>query len=350
MNATLSQTTANASLIRGEGRSTPQRYDAIAKKLRLLVSVALLGWLGWQTDWGRIRDAFTSLKIEWWLAAVGVYFVAQLISALRWQLLARPLGFHESFRQFTGIYFIGMYFNLLLPTAVGGDVVRAWCLDGKSHRRMAAFLSVLVDRLSGLFVLVLVACAGVVLSSIPIPGWIALSVWASAGLFVVAVLTVPILARLFRHAAPLRRLADALRYYWRHPRVLLWTTGISVGVQLANVILVWLVGLALGLGIPLTYYAVFVPLVTLLTLLPISVNGMGIREGSSVLFLAPMGVGEGTALCLAVLWFFALTAVSLCGGMVYFFNWVPRPEVISPYETVDRHSAQGRTGQPAAAA
>ena len=77
------------------------------------------------------------------------------------------------------------------------------------------------------------------------------------------------------------------------PRLFLVTTLLSVVVQAANVIVLWLVGLALGLDVPASYYWVLVPLVTLLTLVPVSLNGMGVREWGTVLLLAPLGVGPG---------------------------------------------------------
>src|SRR5262249_33990365 len=139
-------------------------------------------------------------------------------------------------------------------------------------------------------------------------------------------------------------------FYFQHPGLLLGTSGLSIGVQVANVLVVWLIGRALDVAVPAVYYSILVPMVTLFTLLPISLNGMGIREGSTVLFLAPLGVGEGMALCLAILWFFVLTTVSLCGGVVYFFGCFPRPEVQPPHESIRRDPHQRRAGQSQAAA
>src|SRR5262249_55449990 len=201
----------------------PDRWEAVAKKLRLAVSVGLLSALAWRTDWHRIQEAFGQLRIEFWLAAVGVYFLAQIISGYRWQLLARPLGFPESLRQFIGVYFIGMYFNLLLPTSVGGDVVRAWCLDGQTGPRLASFLSVLVDRLSGLLVLLFVAGVGAVVCPVPLPAWVSGSVWGLAAGAACGLALLPLLTRWTARFAPLRRLAEAVRYYGRHPRLLLGT-------------------------------------------------------------------------------------------------------------------------------
>jgi uncharacterized protein (TIRG00374 family) len=118
----------------------------------------------------------------------------------------------------------------------------------------------------------------------------------------------------------LRRLRDYARFYLRSPRLALSTSIISLGVQAANVLSVWLLGLALGLDIPLVYYWIVVPVVCILTLLPLSVAGVGIREGSMVLLLAPLGVDRDQALCLALLWFSVLLVVGMFGGWIYLFG------------------------------
>src|SRR4051812_34747016 len=96
--------------------------EIVTKRLRLVVSGTLLAWVAWRTDWAQVGSAFAHLHPGPWLLAVGLYVLCQFISSLRWRLLAQPLGFAQPLRQFTGYYFIGMYFNLLLPTSVGGDV------------------------------------------------------------------------------------------------------------------------------------------------------------------------------------------------------------------------------------
>jgi hypothetical protein len=86
--------------------------------------------------------------------------------------------------------------------------------------------------------------------------------------------------------------------------------------------------MALGIdSVPPIYYWIVVPLVCILTLLPISLAGVGVREGSMVLLLAPLGVSEDLALCLSMLWFSVLLAVGACGGLVYLFGKFPRPRV-----------------------
>ncbi len=316
----------------------------MSKKLRMLVSAALLAWLAWRTDWIQIRQAGANLRPEFWLAAVVLYVLTQVISGLRWQMLARPLGFERSLWQYTGFYFIGMYFNLFLPTSVGGDLVRAWYLDGGLGRRLPAFVSVIVDRLNGLLVLLVLACFAVVLCPISLELWVVWSVWGTAGAALFGLLIMPLILRRTGRLGWIRKLTEHGRIYFAHPRLLLGATVLSLVVQAANVILVWLVGLALGAPVPAFYYWIMVPMVTLLTLLPISLNGIGVREGGTNLFLAPLGVARGTALSLAVLWFAVFTSVSLLGGAVYLFGRFPKPQV-----RPDEKFAQDRSDIPIAA-
>jgi glycosyltransferase 2 family protein len=296
----------------------------VNKWLRLLVSAGLLAWLGWRLNWLQVAEAFRHLRVGFWLAAVGVYAAAQVASAFRWRLLARPLGLCQPVGRFAVYYFVGMFFNLFLPTSVGGDVVRAWYLDGGSGHRLFAFLSVLVDRLSGLAVLLLLACTAVLLCPVALPRWIPWSVWLTIACGAGGLLTATLAARWTDRGTRLGRLFEGIKRYLYQPGLLAQATALSLVVQGANIILVWLVGLSIQAPVPASYYWIAVPMVTLLTLLPVSLNGIGVREGGMILFLSPLGVSEATALSLAFLWFTVFTTVSAAGAVVYLFGSFPR--------------------------
>lgn len=317
----------------------------MTKLLRLLVSATLLAWLAWRTEWAQVAEAFAHMRLEYWLAALGLYLASQVASSLRWQALARPLGFDLPWYRYAAYYFVGMFFNLFLPTSVGGDVLRAWYLDGGSGRRLAAFLSVVADRLSGLLVLLVLACLAVLAAPVPLPPWIPLCVGLTTAGAVGGLLALPVLARWTGRLERAGRLAEGTRLYLRRPRLLMETAGLALLVQAANVLLVWMIGLAVAAPVPAAYYWVLVPMVTLLTMLPISLNGMGIREGGTALFLAPLGVGEGTALTLALLWFAVFAAAGLLGGGLYLLGGLPRPEGRSDHELVRGDPGQGRARQ-----
>jgi glycosyltransferase 2 family protein len=326
----------------------------VSSRARLLVSVGLLGLLAWRADWGQIAAAVRQLRPGYALAALVTFLLTQLVSASRWRLLARPLGFDHPRRHFAGMFYVGMYFNLFLPTSVGGDVVRAWYLGGPG-KRGAAMISVLADRGSGLLVLLAMAATATLLSPDPVPAWVKVAVAALAaggavglvGLFALGKLT-----RRWRDSqadAPgwvrkvrglLMAATEAWWAYRRRPGLALGATLLSVVVQAASVLIVALLDRALGVGVPVTYYAIAVPLVSLLTLLPVSLNGMGVREASMGLLLAPAGVSGTLAGSLAFLWFLVMAAAGLVGGGVYLLGrFTPPPDADAPAAPEVRRAA-----------
>jgi uncharacterized protein (TIRG00374 family) len=312
--------------------------------------MAILGWLAWRADWGQIGQTFSHIRMDMWFATLGVYIVTQIVSAYRWQVLARPMGFNQPLGHFVRLYFIGMFFNLFLPTSVGGDVARAWYLNAKSGRGMVAAVSVFVDRLSGLILLLVLAIGGSLACTIDLPKWIPASVWGTAVFAVLGFVTLPLASRMLSRFSRLQRLVDGIRYFVRQPRLVVGTSALSLVVQAANVIMLWLLGVAIAAPVPFSYYWVLVPMISLITLLPISLNGMGVREGGMILFLAPLGVSQTTAMSMAFLWFSVFTAASVMGAAVYLLGSLPRPEGQAYDEPIRRSTDQGRTGESQAAA
>jgi uncharacterized protein (TIRG00374 family) len=378
------------------------------KLLRVAITVFLLGLLAWRMrgDWERIRDYFADLRLGYWLLAVGVFLVAQLASSVRWRWLARPLGFDQGPWRFLGYYFVGMFFNLVLPTSVGGDVVRAWYLDEHSGRRLPAFVSVFADRVSGLLVLLVFACLGVVFSPLQLDPRVRLSVLGMAG---GALLGMTAFAAVIywkrdsikawgegRHqentaraartwtgrlVSKLRRFTLAfshtLTLYVRFPGMIVGTTILSVFVQAANVLLVGLIGEALGVSVDASYYWILVPMVSLLSVLIPSISGVGVREYFTGLMLSPLGVEETTGAILGFLWTLAYSAGNLTGVFFYLFGRFERFSLaeaeaeddsgedadvlagdsetmaknmeVRSDGSVSHHPDQGRAGQPATA-
>jgi uncharacterized membrane protein YbhN (UPF0104 family) len=243
------------------------------------------------------------------------------------------MGFQQSLGRFSSIYFVGMFFNLFLPTSVGGDAVRAVYLANGSGRRIPAFLSVLLDRISGVVVLIGLACVAAAFSRVELPPQFRLAIYGIGACAGIGLLSLPLWVRLslaLPERNQLRRLIgrvrDSVALLRSRPGILAGTTLLSVIVQVLNAVLVWLIGLALNLDIPAVYYGVAVPMVTLVTLIPISLNGMGLREGGMVLFLGPAGATADHAVTLAFLWFLVQTTTSLFGAGVYLLGHFHRPE------------------------
>jgi uncharacterized membrane protein YbhN (UPF0104 family) len=327
----------------------------VNKYIRIAISAVLLSWIAWRTNWSDVASKFANLRIEFWLVGVGFLIIAQIASARRWQLFAREMQFNHTLPQYTAFYFIGTYFNLLLPTSVGGDVMRVVYLDGKSRRKLAAFASVVLERLNGLMVLIAMACVGVLITPVALPSWVQISVACIAGCAVLGIVSLPIVQRWDRLPLQRRQQLQTMLGLMRIPQLISRATLLSFVVQLLGVLTVWCVSLSLGLDIPVTYCCILGPMVSLLTLLPISVNGMGVREGGTILFLTPIGIEEGAGTTLAFLWFAVQVSVSLIGGLIYLFGAYPKAEEDSQPDlknegtnddgSIDRGADQGREGE-----
>lgn len=333
---------------------------------RLLGSLILVLLLVWRIEWRQVARAFVQLDASYWFLALGLYLFSQGISAARWQMLGRMLGLGGRWRDYLGPYFIGMFFNLVLPTSVGGDVVRAWYLSRREQialsplppptsTRLTAFLSVLADRVNGLAVLIAVACVATVCCPTPLPGWIVAIVAGIGAACLLGFAVLPFLPWLRKRLEAHRRVTsvlDGASLCLSNRRGLIVVTVLSLMVQLANIVLAWLVGEGLGLQVPPLYYGVLIPLVSILTLLPISLNGMGLREAGTVLLLAPLAVSEASAVTLSLLLFAIYTVASLMGGVVYLFGRSPRfsMEASGHANSVGGDSDQGRMRKPSAAA
>jgi uncharacterized protein (TIRG00374 family) len=266
-----------------------------------------------------------------WLAvAFSLHTLGLLFSAYRWQILAKAQGDHIPLGYLVKSYIVGRFFNTFLPTSVGGDVVRMW--DGAKYSTSFVKSSaiVVVERMTGIIVLFVFALLASLLRldmarRIPVIG-IALLLGA-AGLVAIAAFFLPAVGRLLRKSPArsiLRRLFDKLRLfrdtitdYRSHPAAFLRATVWAVLLQLNVVIYYILIGRSLGLSIPALDYFVFIPLVLLLQIVPVTINGLGVREGAYVAVFAFYGLSASTAWSFAVVEIAFGLIVGLLGAALY---------------------------------
>ena len=248
------------------------------------------------------------------------YLLGQAVSAYRWRLLARPLGFGQPLKTFVAYYFAGMYLNLFAPSVVAGDVGRGYLLAHGRARLGAALQSVLADRVSGLVTLVWVSAGGFLLwgpSVLPVELYYGLLVAAGGSLGLWWGLPW-LLARCTSADNIVRRAVDRLSLPYRTDLALLGCVcGLSVCFHLFQLGLHALVAAALGLAVPVWYLVLFVPVVQILSALPVSFGGLGIREGGYVVCLALWGIGRDEALAFGLVWSAMVLGANMCGGLAF---------------------------------
>jgi glycosyltransferase 2 family protein len=266
-----------------------------------------------------------------WLAvAFSLHALGLLFSAYRWQILAKAQGDHIPLGYLVKSYIVGRFFNTFLPTSVGGDVVRMWDGAKFSTSFVKSSAIVVVERMTGIIVLFVFALLASLLRldmarSIPVVG-LALLLGA-AGLMAIAVFFLPAVGRLL-HRGPshgflgrlfekLRLFRDTIVDYRSHPAAFAKATIWAVLLQLNVVLYYILIGRALGLTIPALDYFVFIPLVLLLQLIPITINGLGVREAAYVAVFAFYGLSSSAALSFSLIEIAFGLIVGLIGAALY---------------------------------
>jgi glycosyltransferase 2 family protein len=309
---------------------------AIVFLLKLLVSAGLLGYFLSRVHPERFLTTFARAKFSYIALALVVYLVTQVISAVRWTVLARPVGIKTPFIDLLRYYLVGMFFNLFAPGTVGGDVSRIYYLvrdedahaNGRAVTTVHAAMSVLMDRAIGMVVLVWLGAAALWLfPQYAVPQSIRSLTYLIAGAFAVAILLVPILRRLLPEGShPLVvKLRLALRSYRSNWRALLAAALLSLVVHVIQAWMHTLMARALDLDVPFSFCLIIYPLVGTFAAIPISLNGLGLREGGYIYLLAVIGIGTEKAIAFGLLLFLIVAVDSLVGGLLFLLQQMPRP-------------------------
>ncbi len=316
---------------------------------RILAGAALVSFLAIRTDWQPVAAALQGLAWGHWLAAAAIYLVSQFVSAWRWGVLSRPLGFRFPQRRFLQLYFEGMFFSLCLPSSIGGDVLKAYRLAPTASGRVLAGCTVLADRATGLIGLMVIGLSGLAARSFALTLWPAVGMGAALLVATLTAVTIGLkvlgrISRLFSCTSKLGRFAAQLGPYYSRPAVFRSAIGWGFLVQWLSVFAVAQIGAAMGLSLPLSAYCISVPIVALLTMLPVSISGVGVREGGMAWMLSTYGVPSALGVTLGMLWFLVTVVGGLVGGVVYMASGKEeRPLAVAADSLAPQNSLQSTT-------
>lgn len=317
------------------------------KRLRtiawLAVAAAVLTLLAWDVKWDTFRQQLTRLQWRWAAPAVVLFISAQAMLAVRWVLLLRVQGVHLAMSQAVKLTFLGLFYNNVMPGAVGGDILKAWFVTRHSdrHLRVEAALTVLVDRLIGLGGILLVAAV----ASLMLGGEVAYEGiqirWLVRGIVVgmlpLAALVLsrrsrqwllarPWLQRM-RFAVVLNKIDAAIQLYRRDLRTVGLSLLITVLVQTLALVAVWMLAQSLGLTqVRLVETITIMPVIWLLAAAIPVPGGLGVMEGA-VTYLFGVAINPDDpktaytmAAALALLNRLMICTASLPGGLVPVFG------------------------------
>jgi glycosyltransferase 2 family protein len=316
-----------------------RRRGALA--LRVLVSAALLAAVLLYADVGDVLAALRDGQWEWFAVALAVMAVCLVLGALRWWLLLEGAGIHIAARDSIRPYAVSFVLNILLPTAVAGDAVRTWVIGRQSGRLLGAAAATVVDRLTALACLFVVGWVAYAVDRSAVPESVLVAfAWVTAGLAVALALGVMagVGVRPLVHRLP-ERVANVIRESWGIVRswagtgqLVVRVVALGLAYQVLVVTVFVLAAKIVGVELSFALAAVSTPIVVLATLIPVSVGGLGIREGGFVILLGQAGIDAADATVVSLLSattvFIASAAVA---GATYLFGSVgARPGVVPP--------------------
>ena len=300
--------------------------------LKLLFSAAVLAlfFVLTKTSLRDIGLKLRGISLGWLALAFSLQAPGTLFSSHRWRILARAQGDVPSLSFFVKSHLVAAFFNNFLPTRFGGDVMRIWDSSKHSKSLVRSSAVVLVDRVTGLIVLFLFALVAALFRldmarQVPV-------IWATLalgllGLAGVAFFFFPVfgrwlqrlpergfLARFKQKAIDFRMTIIA---YKNKPREFAAATVWALLLQLNVIIYYYLIGRALHLTIPLIDYFIFIPLVLLIQTIPITINGLGLREGAYIGIFRFYGIPAEAALSFSIVEIAFGLIIGLIGGAIY---------------------------------
>lgn len=303
---------------------------SLARALRIAVAVALTAYVIWRSDPAGIVAIAAGAGAGWIALALALVIVDRALNAYRWLVLLRALtpGSRPPLGAVMRIFFVSSFVGNFLPS-VGGDLYRAWQLARLEVRPAEAAASVLMDRVLGVLSMVMVGAAAFAsLRGIDIPGVVPALVFAAAccGAAAAAVfssrtaaLAVTMAERIPspRFTRVASRLMDAVRHYASHRGALVGVLGLSLGVQILRILQAYCLGQALGIEAPAAVYFAFVPLITLVMQIPITIGGLGTSQYAFERLFGYAGVPAPAAVALSILFLALGTFGNLPGGLLY---------------------------------
>jgi uncharacterized protein (TIRG00374 family) len=309
-----------------------------SRSVRVAVAAALVAYLLWLSDPGEVLRALSRSSPGPVLIAVALTLFDRALMAWRWLALLAPVprDARPPLPTILRLFFVSTFVGTFLPASVGGDAVRAYGLSTHDVPLSLSVASVVMDRALGTASILLLGLGALLLAparAVPGVGLVfAAGTLACIALGVlvfsqrVAVAASKLAGRILfsRAAAILHTLLEAIRQYRRHHGALAGVLLASLGVQALRVVQAYFLGLALGIGEPLSSYFVAIPMILLVMLLPITVNGIGTSQAAFLWCFGALGVGRPEAFALSVL-FVALGVVgNLPGGLLYAAQGFPQ--------------------------
>ena len=286
---------------------------------RLGLSLALIAIVYGTADISSLLAALSKISLQTALALMLLYTLGQIISAGKWSLFIRETGLQRNFRRVLRAYFVGMYANTFGLGTVGGDVLRSFLLRPSKGQRTRTLATVAADRVHGLGVLLIIGLFSITIVMPNVLGKYTLPACLLGALALPAawLFALKILPRIFsdehRFHQAATKISEGFPASWK---TLLQASLISITFHSLQIFMFYLIAQALKVDLSLAYLYATVPFINIASSLPLTINGLGIREAAAVFLFAPAGISQETAIAFGAIWFACVTVISALAGIL----------------------------------
>jgi hypothetical protein len=286
-----------------------------------MVSAVLIFFLVKSAGFVKVKQVIVQSNLWILLICLILYLIGQAICSYKWKILAEALGFTNRTKEYFQYYFTGMFFNLFLPTTVGGDVIKSWYLskNSSSNNNLTAFYSVLADRITGVAVIVLIATVAM---SVSIGNNIPLSWKIPVFCVLFCIMALPFIFRAiiiskFRTNQKFLVILTVIKTYLNNKTVIAKALWWALMFHLTVIGIHILIGKNLGINISPYYYLILYPVSAIAGFIPVSFNGIGPREASYLIYFGFAGIESAPAVAFGIEWFAIVFIASLFGLPFY---------------------------------
>ncbi len=294
--------------------------------LRIVISLGLLIFLlakvGMRETWESLQGA----NVGYLLAVFLLYLLSIVLRSYRWRIFLNAQGVRASLPKLISLYLIGVFFNLVLPSGFGGDVVRIYELSQHSCRTASSITTVFMDRLSGFVALFAMATSALAFSYRLVPlevGVTIIAIFLASLVGTGALFSHPLWRRLrglpllssLAQKESVKELYLSAQTYSLVP--FLQAISLSLAFNILLMIMNYLAALSFGVRISFWYFLLFIPIISFLLVLPISLSGLGVREGAYIYLFSRVGVPSSSALVISLSIYAVTVATGLIGALIY---------------------------------
>lgn len=283
-----------------------------SRVIRAIISLSLLGYVFYSVGIFNIVERLGTVDLKLFAFAVLVGIFGVVISAKKWQILLSAKDENHNFTKVFRLYYVGSFSNLILPSSLGGDVVKGVSMANEVSRQVVAYASIFMDRFLGLIALLVIASLAILVDpKILTPRLlVAFAIIMLGTLCMVGLLFTGIgLSKIYTILQPLpfdladklRRLFDSIRMYRDDPRAISRAFAIALVFHFLPILIHVVLARAMGLDIPIGIFFIMVPVSQVILILPISIHGYGVQEVLYAFFLFEVGVQEPIAVTFSIL-------------------------------------------------